>query len=254
MKLRLAGGAHLKSKLAAAHTGRSSVETEGFDPCVVPVLADRETNEIFVDSKVICEHIDRVVPTSDPLIPDDPALADRVEQQVRVVDQTPHPGVLYGFHPDDDRRPDFIKAVMADVYDNKCHALNQLIEQNREDADLVRAYESKIAKEQAGKARARDADAQHAVRAEFIALIEELDETLGVSDGDWILGDRYTLADLMWGISLYRMQWLGLGHLWDERPRVGRYASRAYKHPSVRDAVINWPSPMPPSPHTMDVH
>ncbi|MCZ6665900.1 MAG: glutathione S-transferase [Gammaproteobacteria bacterium] len=254
VRLRLAGGAHLTPNLAAAHTGRSSVETEGFDPCVVPVLADHETEKILVDSKVICEHIDQALPTSDPLIPDQPALAEQVERQVRIVDQTPHPGVLYGFHPDDDRRPDFIKVVMADVYDNKCHALSQLIEQNREDADLVRAYESKMAKEKAGKARARDAGTQHAVRAEFTALIEELDETLGASEGDWICGERYTLADLMWGISLYRMQWLGLGHLWDERPQVGAYASRAYKRPSVWDAVINWPSPMPPSPHTSDIH
>jgi glutathione S-transferase len=253
VKLRLAGGAHLDKNLAAVHTGRSSVETEGFDPCVVPVLADRETEQILVDSKVICAHIDRAIPTADPLIPNDPALAEAVERQVRIVDQTPHPGALYGFHPDNDRRPDFIKAVMADVYDTKCHALEQLIEQNRGNADLVRAYQSKIAKEQAGKARAHDADAQHAVRGEFAAIIEGLDETLGGSNGEWIAGDRFTLADLMWGISLYRMQWLGLGYLWDERPRVAAYANRAYKRPSIGDAVINWPSPMPASPHTVDV-
>ena len=146
-----------------------------------------------------------------------------------------------------------VKAVMADVYDNKCYALNQLIEQNREDPDLVRAYESKISKEQAGKARARDAHVQHGLRAELAAIIEKLEETLHAVAGDWLLGGQYSLADLMWGISLYRLQWLGLGYLWDECPQVSAYRSRAYKRPSVGDAVINWPSPMPASPHTAEL-
>ena len=42
------------------YTGRSSATTEGFDPCVVPTLVDHETDQVLIDSRFICDHIDRV--------------------------------------------------------------------------------------------------------------------------------------------------------------------------------------------------
>ena len=76
---------------------------------------------------------------------------------------------------------------------------------------------------------------------------------LGRQSGAWLCGADYSLADLMWGISLYRLQWLGLAKLWQNRPLVRAYADRVYRRPSVWEDVIHWPSPMPPSPHTADV-
>ncbi len=253
VRLRMHAGELLDKAYAEKHTGRSSVDTEGFDPCVVPLLVDHETEQAIADSKLICEYIDREVPEPNRLIPEDSSAAAKVMHQVTIVDETPHPGMLYGFHPDDDRRPDFIKGVMQDVHDVKCGALAELIDKNRDDVELVRAYESKIAKEQAGKALAFDADRQRAISAEVEDLIGDLDAQLAAHADPWICGSEYTLADLVWGISLYRMHWLGRADLWKDLPRVMDYAQRAYRRPSVWDDVIHWPSPMPPSPHTLDL-
>ena len=174
-------------------------------------------------------------------------------KQVAIVDATPHPAVLYGFHPDDDQRPDFIKHVMSDVYDLKVEALEQLIEENTADTELVAAYRAKIAKEVAGKGLAHDAKVQHAVRAEVQGIIDNLDRQLESTANPWICGSEFTLADIVWGISLYRLQWLGLGQLWEDLPRVLDYADRVYHRPSVWGDVINFPSPMPPSPHTAHI-
>lgn len=166
VKLRLSGGAQL-ARPATGYTGRSSVTTEGFDACVVPTLVDREAAAVIVDSLRICEHLDQQAPRAQRLVPEDITTAAAVRQQMAIVDGTPHPAALYGFHPEDDRRPDFIKHVMGDVYDLKVAALQQLIDNNRNDSALVAGYTNKIANELGGKAVAHDSTKQRAIRSEI---------------------------------------------------------------------------------------
>ncbi len=242
----------LTGNLAQQHTLRTAVDTEGFDPCVVPLLIDNERGQGIVDSAEIIKYLDNEVAGAIKLIPDDAAQVEAVMRQVKIVDGTPHPGILYGFH-DNDPRPDFIKHVMQDVYDVKVGALNQLIEQNKDDSALVKAYKAKIAKEQAGKKIHRDPQVTLAIRNEFQDIITELDAQLVRQGDQWICGKDFTLADAVWGVSLYRIHWVGHAYLWKDYPRVREYAHRCYKRPSIWDDVINWPSPMPESPHTGDV-
>ena len=253
VRMRMAGGAELNADYAVEHTGVSSVDTEGFDACVVPLLVDHEQGKIIVDSMRIIEHLDAEVPEPIKLIPTDPQARAAVVRQLEIVDTTPHPGILYGFHPDDDRRPDFIVGVMGDVHDNKVKALQMFIDQEANDAVLIEAYKSKIAKEQAGKALAFDAERQRTVRERVQDIINGLDEDLSKTEGPWVCGEAFTLADAAWGISLYRMQWLGLGILWGDLPRVQEYAARVFSRPSVLEDVIRWPNPMPPSPYTAEL-
>ncbi len=253
VRLRIHGGKQLGKAYADKHTGSSSVDTEGFDPCVVPLLIDHQEGRVVVDSKLICEHLDNAVEGPIKLIPEGAQAGAAVMKQVEIVDQTPHPAILYGFHPDDDRRPDFIKAVMADVHDVKCSSLQKFLDENRDDEELVAAYRSKIAKERAGKALAFDADRQRAIRTRAQSIVDDLDAQLEATAAPWLCGADYTLADAVWGISLYRMHWLGLAPLWADKPRVKEYAALVYKRPSVWEQVINFPTPMPPSPHTADI-
>ncbi len=249
VRLRLLGGAELGGNYASSHTGSSSVATEGFDPCVVPLLVDREQRRVIVDSMRICAHLDASAGPPLLLPPNDA----QVRRQVDIVDRLPHPAILYGFHPDDDQRPDFIQGVMRDVHDLKCESLQKFIDDNRDDETLVAAYRSKIAKEQAGKALAFDPERQRRIRATIQDLIEDLDQQLGASADPWLCGATFSMADVVWAISLYRMQWLGLADLWADKPRIKDYAALVYQRPSIRSQVIDYPSPMPPSPHTRGV-
>ncbi len=253
VRLRMLAGKELGLQFATKHTGRSSVESEGFDACVVPTLVDLENNKIIVDSMRICDYLDAEFPGPMQLIPSDQVLQKQVMEQVSIIDRFPQPALLYGFHPDDDQRPDFIQHVMSDVYDLKIEALDALIEANSGERELVDAYRSKISKEKAGKVLAHDVDSQYAVRKEAQEAIYTLDKQLAVYANPWICGDTFTLADLVWAINLYRTQWLGLASLWKDLPRVQQYAMRLYHRPSIWNAVITFPSPMPASPHTADI-
>ena len=245
-------GSKLMANLATGHNMRSGVDTEGFDACVVPTLVDHQKRRVVVDSSRIIEYIDQQVPDSPLLIPVGAPTQAEVRRQVRIVDGIPMGGILYGFQKNDPR-PEFMIAAMQDVYDNKRQAIEMLIEQNADDAELVRTYRAKIAKETAGKALYKNEPYLAANLKEFEALIHYLNADLHKSEGPWLCGPEFTMADAMWGVSLYRIHWIGHAWLWGELPRVREYAHRLYARPSIVSAIIEWPNPMPPSPHVADI-
>jgi glutathione S-transferase len=252
VRLRIYGGGDARmARLAGGHTLRTSTEAEGFDACVVPTLVDHEAGRVVVDSYEICAYLDRVVP--DPrLVPDDPQEAAEVMEQVRIVDKTPHPGLLYAFHPNDPR-PDFLKKAMDGIYDRKIAMLNRMIDENADDSQLVAAYKAKIAREEGGKKLQYDHAFLGQIMKEFEGIIAGLDSQLASHGGPWVCGENFTLADCVWGTSLFRIHWGGHAFLWDDRPRLRDYAFRCYARPSLQEGTLNWPSPAPPSPHTADI-
>jgi len=247
----LAAGQEKLSRLAQKHTMRTSVPTEGFDACVVPLLVDHEKRTAIIDSAEIIEYIDREI-SDNPLIPVKPDLAQAVRKQIVVNDEIPHPGILYGFHKNDPR-PDFYIEIMQNIYDRKRVALEAVIEKNNDDVELLRVYHAKIVKEAEGKKLQKDPSYMAGILDEFRKLISNLGQELSKQGEPWVCGSDYTMADCLWAISLYRIQWLGHGYLWKELPTVHDYAYRLYSRPSNRKAFIEWPTPMPPSPHTIDV-
>jgi glutathione S-transferase len=147
----------------------------------------------------------------------------------------------------------FTKTIRARIYERKCAMLRQMIDENSSDAELVRAYEAKFAREASGGKVQRDPVFLGGIKAEFAAIIAAFDQRLEASDGPWIFGGDFTLADAVWGVNLFRIHWLGHAYLWDQYPLVHDYAYRSYRRPSIWEDAINWPAPTPPSPHTEDV-
>src|SRR3546814_17242743 len=79
-------------------------------------------------------------------------------------------------------------------------------------------------------------------------LVADLERDLAASTGPWLFGDRFTLADLFWAVSLYRFLWLGYSGFWKDgagKPCVEAYATRLFTRPSARDAHIQWPGTPP---------
>lgn len=253
VRLRLIGGKSLGKGLAKGYSARSSVETEGFDACVVPTLVDHKKGKVIVDSKVICQYLDEEIVGATRLIPEEPSMKQAVLEQVSIVDTFPQPGLLYGAHPKDDRRPDFIIKAMATSYDLKIEALECLMEENRADPELVEAYTSKLSKEKSAQRMLADQRNVVEIYAEAQRITNELEQHLTVHAKPWICGSQFTMADIAWGINLYRMQWLGMASLWQGLPNVQQYARLVYHRPSIWKSVIRFPSPMPESPHTRDI-
>lgn len=252
VRLRMLAGRELGRELVSGYSGRTSVETEGFDPCAVPLLVDYEAGRVIADSRRICCYLDAVSSAPVQLVPGDPDVRAQVMQQVSIVDQIPNGTLLYGFHPDADLRPEALKTAMETVYDYKIKALETMIDANAGDAQLVAAYRAKIAKERGGKSVRHDAAFQRAARRHVAGLLADLDHALG-SPTPYLGGESFSLADVLWGVNLVRMAYLGLASLWEDLPNVGRYADALARRPSLcTEAVRATADSMPPSRY-MDV-
>ena len=260
VRLRLHGAP--EAELAHGYTGQSSVTTEGFDACVVPTLVDHEAERVIVDSAKICAYIDANT-EGEPLIPE--ALAEAVGAQIDMVDQAPHVAVLYGAHPDGDMRPKGLARNIAGVHAKKIVALERLKAQVGDDAALLAAYDSKIAKEAGGGQFMGDAERMRAAHEAMAGHVGQLEQQLAAHESPWALGERFTMADVMWTVSLYRMQWLGLAAAWEgDRPATGKaaaqeprervraYAQRAFARASFQAGVVDWPGAYGPSPHVAE--
>ncbi len=143
-----------------------------------------------------------------------------------------------------------LKHAMATDHELKVAALNAAWDSVRgEDPKLDAAYAAKISREEAGKTFVSSPDRMRAIIAETERLIAEFGETLAESGGPWCFGDRFTLADIFWIVSLFRLEFLGYGWLWKEhaeRAHIDRYAQAGYALDSMKFAVRHWPG-HPPS-------
>lgn len=239
--------------LVDGYTGRSSVRTEGFDPAVVPTLVDLEEERVYTDSVDICEHVNRAWPSGPDLVPQ--RLRREIEREVAAVDGMPHVALLYGAHPDGDLRPVALRTAMKGIHDVKIRKLMEGRSLAVGHPRLTAAYDAKIRKEAAARTYVATPDMMRAATAETVRIVGILESRLG--DGRaWACGDAFTLADLFWAVSLWRLNWLGYALMWEgghalnaeARPRVAAYAARLFARESVRAAVIDWPG-IPESEH-----
>lgn len=239
-------------KFVGGYTGASSVASEGFDPCVVPTLVDHEAARVVADSRAICDYIDREV-GGIPLVPEE--MENTIEEQIRLVDEAPHVAALYGAHPDEDFRPVGLRKNIAGVHPKKIRVLNAMIDQVANDPVLLDAYRAKIKKEAAGGAFMIDDEGMRDTHRKMAVHVDTLERQLESHDGDWVCGDQFTMADIMWSLSMYRLKWLGFGGLWEgknNRARLNAYLDKAFARPSVRAGCIEWPGAHAPSPHVKE--
>lgn len=252
IRLRLVAARDLDVRYVSGYSGRTSVESEGFDPCVVPLLVDHEAERVVADSQRICSYLDAVSPQPVRLIPDEPGARDEVMRQVGIVDRVPNGALLYGFHPDADLRPEALKASMRTVYHYKVMALERLIADNAADAALVAAYRAKIAKELGGKRVCHDPEFQRAARHRMGQLLMDLERDLSEQGFGCTNGHAFSLADVLWGVNLVRLNYLGLSSLWSELPNVTRYFEALCRRPSLCEESIRASVGSMPHSHYMD--
>ena len=256
VRLRMRGGTG--REMVNGYTGRSSISTEGFDPCVVPTLVDHEIGQVLVDSRAICEHINRVCGGGPDLAPS--RLRGEIDREVAIVDGTPHVAVLYGAHPEGDFRPKKLQESMPRVHDYKIMKLMEGRSLAVGRPDLIAAYDAKIRKEAAARSYVHTPSMMIDATNEILAAVADLDNRL--ADGrEWICADTFTLADIHWSVSLFRLKWLGMEFAWAgghplnkmERLNVASYASRLFSREAFREAVIHWPG-NPPSEFVMEFY
>ncbi len=148
---------------------------------------------------------------------------------------------------------------MVGVHDYKIGKARENMALVADDAGLVDAYEHKILKEAAAKEFVHTEQDMRGAIQEFKEILAQLEQDLAASTGEWIFDNRFTMADVLWAVSLFRIRWVGLGYIWETDdgqmllPRVAEYSRRLFDRPSFQRGVIHWPL-NPPSDYVMEYY
>lgn len=242
VRLRMIGCERLGGPLVARHGGTTATEAGGCDGAVVPTLVDWADDEVIVDSKRICVHLDNQVRERDRLRP--AHLAAAIDSELAIVDNLPNYQMLMGRTPSGGEQGESREHTHAAFSRRKVDWCDRYLADHAGDAALVRAYEAKRDKEASAAEGLFSREAMRAAYDRAEAALDDLEGKLGDSGSDaWLFGERVTMADLFWGIELLRMRDVGIAPFWEDgrRPGVERFAARTEQLSAIRSAVVDWP-------------
>ncbi len=181
---------------------------------VVPTLV--HDGRAIMDSSVICEYLDEVFPEP-PLSPADPAERARMRAWMRYLEEVATSSVRYpsfnmAFLPrfsglDDNR----FRAEQSDIRPLRKGFYRRMTRNGFSQADVEAAFDG------------------------FRNTAARMDRAL--ADGPWILGEFYSIADIVAAPLFDRMADLGLSHLWDkDYPRTTAWYGRMLQRPAFQAA------------------
>jgi glutathione S-transferase len=169
---------------------------------VVPTL-DHDGN-IVIDSSVIIEYLDEVVPDGANFTPRDPVKRAAMRSLMRFIDEMPAAAV---------RVPTFNLAFLP-----RFAAMSE--------AQFIAFAESKPLRKEFMLAMGRNGFPQKEMDAALGRLrrtYERMDESIRDSGGPWLLGKDITLADVALMPAIVRMADLGREGDWADLPRVANW-------------------------------
>ena len=177
---------------------------------VVPTLV--HDGVVIMDSSVICEYLDEVFPEHS-LSPSDPAERAHMRKWMRYIEEVPTAAVRF---------PSFNMAFLPrfDGLDEE-----QFIEQQADVRPIRKGFFRSM-----GPTGFTDEDIEESFDqiSKTAARMED-----ALAGGPWLLGDMYTLADVIVAPLIDRMADLGLSQLWeDDYPRVNDWYARIQARPA----------------------
>ena len=180
---------------------------------VVPTL-DHD-GAIVIDSSVIIEYLDEVVPTSESFTPRDPVTRARMRALMRFIDEMPAAAV---------RVPTFNLAFLP-----RFAAMSE--------EEFLAFAESKPLRKEFMLTMGRKGFPQKEMDAATQRLrrtYERMDSEIEKSGGPWLLGEEISLADIALMPAIVRMADLGQETAWEDLPRVERWYDAIRAHPAFR--------------------
>jgi glutathione S-transferase len=180
---------------------------------VVPTLV--HDGDVIIDSTVIIEYLDEVVPEDETFTPRGPLERARMRSLMRFIDEVPAPAV---------RVPTYNLAFLP--------RFAKMTEE-----EFLAFAESKPLRKEFMLAMGRTGFPDKEMNASLERMrhtYARMDAAIAESGGPFLQGQRPTLADVSVMPALVRMDDLGLADMWADRPAIGRWYAAICAHPAFR--------------------
>ncbi len=181
---------------------------------VVPTLV--HDGNVILDSSVICEYLDEVFPDP-PLAPRDPVGRAHMRKWLRFLEEVPTvairaPTFQMALAPFRGVDPEKFRTEHADVRPLRKHFYRRMGPHGFSQADIEASLD------------------------QLDLTVRRMDEAL--AKGPWLMGERFTLADIVVTPTIDRLDDLGLADMWAAHPRVADWYRRIKARPSYARPII----------------
>lgn len=188
---------------------------------VVPTLVDN--GAIIIESTVICEYLDDAYPEL-PLRPRDAAARARMRLWTKQLDEGVHAATSV------------ISTSIAFRYQKLARGMEALEEFHKKMPDPVK------------RERSWDNITQGVESRYFSHAVNRFDKLLGdmetsLSNGPWLAGQQFSLADIGYAPYATRLDHLQLQFLWEKRPNFAGWYERLRERPTYKEALEDWFNP-----------
>lgn len=181
---------------------------------LVPTLV--HDGAVILDSSVIMEYLDEIFP--DPsMVPADPVPRAHMRKWLRYMEEVPTPSIRY---------PSFQKYLIRSF----AHLDDEAMEEQAKRRPLRTDFYRRM-----GTDGFTDAEIRTALD-NLQQSVDRVDAALEAHGGEWIMGERLTIADACYLPTIDRMDDLGLATQWAERPRLAAWYERIKARPAFTAA------------------
>ncbi|WP_420006443.1 glutathione S-transferase family protein [Arenibacterium sp. LLYu02] len=169
---------------------------------VVPALVHRGTP--VIDSAVILEYLEDILPDVAPMRPKDPVQAAGMRAMMRFIDEVPTPAI---------RVPSYNLAFLPHFQSMSEEAFQTLADSK----PLRREFLLKM-----GRSGFPEAEMQEAL-GRLQRGVDRMNAWIEESGGPWVMGTELTLADIAILPVIVRMEDINLDHMWVDKPRIAAW-------------------------------
>ncbi|WP_018698875.1 glutathione S-transferase family protein [Amorphus coralli] len=178
---------------------------------VVPSIV--HDGRVVIDSSVIMEYLDEVVPELGAFTPADPVERGRMRSMMRYIDEVPAPAI---------RIPSYNLAFLPHF-------------QTMSEEEFLALADSKPLRKEfllkMGRTGFPQAEMDEAL-GRLARSVARMDDWIAESGGPFLLGAQITLADIMVMPVMVRMDDINLHTMWADRPRVAAWLAAVRAHPA----------------------
>lgn len=200
---------------------------------VVPTLVDGD--KVICDSVAIIYYLDQKFPNPQ-LTPAESELQQRMDYWIDLHHHLPMGEILYGNY----RGFDGI-ALRRSIQIKEKHIL-RLMQAN---LDLKKQYADKLKNIKELNQTIRDSQKMLNINAQIEPTLDKLECQLKQSE--WLSGNAYSLADVVWTGTLHHLEQLNFADLWsqEKRPAIDKYWQRLKNRPNFKTAMKDEVIPFP---------
>jgi glutathione S-transferase len=180
---------------------------------LVPTLV--HNGEPIIESAVIIEYLDELIPEPSPLRPPDLLGRAHMRAMIHFIDEVP------------------MRAVPVPSYNL---AFLPHFQAMTEEEFLALAESKPLRKEfllRMGRTGFPKAEVNAALDR-LSRAVKRMDDWITAGGGPWLMGERLTLADIAMMPAVVRMDDINLGHLWDRRPNIPRWLAAIRAEPAFK--------------------